>query len=121
MKIREELFEHPDWWKSQKLKDLNETNDEFIARMEYLQSIEPNSKAIEETTIGDDIRMDYETIDEFRARIRNFYLLVDMDCDEKIQDGYYEEEENIKKDMLGSQLPFDREWYQEYLNKNSAQ
>ncbi len=40
MKIREELFDHPDWWKSQKLRDLNETNDEFQARLDYLHSIE---------------------------------------------------------------------------------
>lgn len=79
MKIREEIFNHPDWWKSQKLRDLSETNDEFHARFDYLQSIEPNPKAVAETTIGDDEKLDFESIDEYRARIRNDYLLVDMD------------------------------------------
>lgn len=121
MKIREELFDHPDWWKSQKLTDLNETNDEFHERIDYLHSIVPNPKAIAETTIGDDEKLDYESIDEYRARIRNDFLLVDMDCDEKIQDGYYEQDENFKNDMLGCQLPFDKKWYLDYLNRNSSQ
>ena len=121
MKIREELFNHPDWWKSKKLMDLNETSEEFQARMEYLRSIDPNPKAIAETTIGDEEKLDFESIDEYRARLRNDYLLVDMDVNEKHQDGFYLEDENIKNDMLGSQLPFDKVWYQNYLNKNSAQ
>jgi len=121
MKIREELLNHPNWWKSQKITDLNETVDEFHERMDYLGSIEPNPKAIAETTIGHDKKLDYESIDEYRARIRNDYLLVDMDTDEKYQDGYYEESENVRKDMLGSQLPFDKKWYIDYLKKNSSQ
>lgn len=121
MKIREELLVHPEWWKSQRLIDLNKTSDEFHARMEYLRSIEPNPNTIAETTIGDDERLDYESIDEYRARMRNDYLLVDMDCDEKVQDGYYEQDENIKNDILGYQLPFDKKWYLDYLNKNSSQ
>ena len=121
MNIREELFDHHNWWKSELLTDLNETLEEFRARMDYLYSITPNPKAIAETTIGDTEKLEYESIDEYRARIRNDYLLIDMDVDEKFQDGYYEDEENIKKDMLGSQLPFDKNWYLDYLNRNSKQ
>lgn len=121
MKIREELLGHPDWWKSEMLTDLNETIDEFQTRLDYLHSIQPNPKAIAETTIGDDEKLDYESIDEYRARIRNDYLLTDMDVDEKAQDGYYFDEENIKKDMLKGLIPFDKEWYGKYLNRNSSQ
>lgn len=121
MKLREELFSHPDWWKSIILYDLNETMEEFHSRLDYLRSIEPNPKAVAETTIGEDEKLDYETIDEYRARIRNDYLLVDMDVNEKYQDGFYLEDHNIKNDILGSQLPFDKVWYQDYLNKTSAQ
>lgn len=121
MKIREELFDHPDWWKSIILSDLNETIEEFHNRLEYLRSIEPNPIAVSETTIGDDEKLDYESLDEYRARIRNDYMLVDMDCDEKAQDGYYFEDENIKNDMLGSQLPFDKIWYKYYIDKTGSQ
>ena len=117
MEIREELFDHPDWWKSHQIFDLNETVEEFHIRLKYLRSIEPNPKALEETAIGDEIRMDYETIDEFRARVRGFYLSIDLGVNEKYQDDYYSEDENIKKDMLGSELPFDKNWYGNYLNR----
>jgi hypothetical protein len=121
MKIRKELFEHPDWWKLRRIFDLNETLEELHIRVNYLRSIEPNSKAMEETSIGDEIKLDYETIDEFRARVRDFYLSIDMGVNEKIQDGYYLNEENIKKDMLKGFIPFDKEWYQEYLDRTNRQ
>ena len=121
MKIREELFDHPDWWKKRKLVDLNETNEEFQLRLNYLNYIEPNPSALKEKGIGDEEKLDYETIDEYRARMRNDYMLVDMDCNEKFQDGYYIDEENVKKDMLGSELPFNKEWYLNYLNKTESQ
>ena len=120
MEIREELFDHPDWWKSHQIFDLNETAEEFHIRLNYLRSIEPNPKALEETAMGDEIRMDYETIDEFRARVRGFYLSIDLGVNEKYQDDYYSEDENIKKDMLGSELPFDKNWYGNYLNKTQS-
>ncbi|MES2568119.1 MAG: hypothetical protein V4565_14685 [Bacteroidota bacterium] len=121
MEIREELFSHPDWWKTRQLMDLNETREEFHNRVNYLRWIEPNPLAIKETGIGDDEKLDYETIDEYRARIRNDYMLVDTDCNEKSQDGYYMDEENVKKDMLGAELPFNKEWYLNYLNKTESQ
>jgi hypothetical protein len=121
MKIREELFSHPDWWKTRQLIDLNETKEEFQHRLEYLRYIEPNPSAVKETGIGDEEQLDYETIDEYRARLRNDYMLVDMDVNEKFQDGYYIDEENVKKDMLGSELPFNKEWYQNYLDRTSSQ
>lgn len=98
MKIREELFDHPDWWKTNyRINDLNETNEEFHNRIDYLRTIEPNPIAISETTIGDEEKLSYESVDEFRARLRNDYLLVDMGCNEEIQDGFYLYDENIKK------------------------
>lgn len=122
MKIREELFDHPDWWKtSHPIKNLNETIEEFGLRRNYLRSIEPNSKALEETSFGDEIKLDYETVDEFRARVRGFYLSIDMGVNEKIQDGYYLDEENIKNDMLKGFISFDKEWFENYLNKTSTQ
>lgn len=121
MKIREELFDHPDWWQTRwPIEDLNETEEEFNARVKYLNSIEPNPSI----TAGDyfsETKLDFESIDEFRARKREFYLSFDSDVDEKSQDGYYRNEDNIKKDMLGSQLPFDRAWYKDFLNRNAAQ
>lgn len=44
-----------------------------------------------------------------------------MGVDEKAQDGYYLDEENIKNDMLGAQISFNKEWYKDYLNKTSSQ
>ena len=64
MKIWEELFDHPDWWKaSHPIKDLNETIEEFGLRRDYLRSIEPNSKALEGTSIGDEIKLGYKIKD----------------------------------------------------------
>lgn len=121
MKIREELFEHPDWQKTNiAISDLNETDKEFKNRVAYLNYIEPNPNAIKENFYERE-KFDYETTDEYRARRRAFYLSIDMDVDEKCQDGYYIDEENIKKDMLGSQLAFDKNWYQNYLNRTSKQ
>ena len=121
MKIREELFDHHDWWQAKfPIKDLDETPEEFEARVAYLKCIEPNPRAVEEGFF-ESKKFDYETIDEFRARIREFYLSIDMGVDEKGQDDYYRDEENIKKDMLGSQLSFNKEWYEDYLNRTSAQ
>lgn len=62
-----------------------------------------------------------ETEDEFQERINHINQLCDYDVDEKCQDGYYLDEENIKKDMLKGFIPFDREWYEDYLKRTSAQ
>jgi len=35
-------------------------------RRDYLRSIEPNSKALEGTSIGDEIKLGYKIIDEFK-------------------------------------------------------
>jgi hypothetical protein len=121
MKIREELFDHPDWWQTRwPIEDLNETQDEFSARVDYLTSIEPNPLVTAGNYFSDS-QLEFESIDEFRARKRELYLSTDSDVDEKAQDGYYRNEENIKKDMLGSQLPFNKVWYKDFLNRTSAQ
>lgn len=121
MGIREEILDHPDWWQTRfPIKDLNETIEEFKNRVAYLNYIEPNSKAFIENYFDED-QLDYENIDEYRARRRHYFLSIDMDVDEKVQDGYYLEDENIKNDMLGAQISFNKEWYNGYLNKTSSQ
>ncbi len=121
MKVREEIFNHPDWWQTNfPITDLNETIEEFEIRVAYLRYIEPNPSAIEQGYYERE-KLEYETIDEYRARIREYYLSIDMDVNEKFQDGYYLDDENIKNDMLGAELPFDKKWYQNYLNKISKQ
>lgn len=121
MKMREEIFDHPDWWQTNfPISDLNETNEEFNTRIAYLRYIEPNPKAVDEGFF-ETTKFEYETIDEYRARLRKYYLSIDMNVDEKCQDGYYLDEENIKNDMLGSQLPFDKAWYQKYIDRTSKQ
>lgn len=118
--IREEIFEHPDWWQTKfPISDLNETAEEFNNRVAYLNYIEPNPIAISEDYYSES-QLDYENIDEYRARRRDFFLSIDMDVDEKAQDGYYLDDENIRKDMLGSQISFDKAWYKNYLDKNQS-
>lgn len=121
MKIRNEIFNHSDWWQTKfPIVDLNETPEEFKNRVAYLKYIEPNTKAMQDAYYEKD-KLDYETIDEYRARRRQFFLSIDLGVDEKAQDGYYLDEENIKNDMLGSQISFDKNWYKDYLNKTSSQ
>lgn len=120
MKIREELFDLPDWWQTKfAITDLNESKEEFENRIKYLKSIEPNPQAVEEGFFEEE-QFDHETIDEYRARIRQFNLSIDLGINEKHQDGYYLDDENIKKDMLVSELPFNKEWYNNYLNKSQS-
>lgn len=120
MNIREELFDHPDWWQTKwPIEDLNETDEEFFARVKYLRSIEPNS-SITNNEYYVEQQLDFESIDEYRARRREFFLSIDMDVDEKNQDGYYLDDENIKNDMLGSQINFNKEWYKNYIDKNES-
>lgn len=120
MKIREELFDHPDWWQTKfAITDLNETNEEFEFRVKYLILIETNLQAVEEGFFEEE-QFDYETIDEYRARIRQFNLSIDLGVNEKHQDGYYLVDESIKKDMLGSELPFNKDWYSNYLKKSQS-
>ena len=120
MKIREEIFNHRNWWQTKfAISDLNETKDEFMARVAYLNYIEPNQRAMHENYYENE-QLDYETIDEYRARIIHYYKSIDMGVNEKVQDDYYRDEENIKKDMLGAELQFDKDWYANYLKKNQS-
>lgn len=120
MKIREEIFEHPNWWQTNSpIRDLNETSEEFRARVAYLRYIEPNPRAVEEGFF-EETQFDYETLDEYRARIREYYMSIDLGADEKCQDGYYLDPENVKKDMLGGELEFDTDWYTNHVNSTQA-
>lgn len=121
MKIREEIFEHPDWWKTNfPIYELNETEEEFQLRIDYLNYIEPNENTIKKGGFYSESQLEDETIDEYRARIIMFYKSIDMGVNEKYQDDYYQNEENIKKDMLKGELDFNRQWYENYLrNKHS--
>lgn len=121
MKIRDEIFEHPDWWNTNfPIDELNETEEEFNLRVAYLNHIEPNSYAMSSGDFYAQYQLDYETLDEYRARMIEYYRFIDMGVDEKFQDGYYRDERNIKKDMLQGKLDFNKEWYENYLKKKHS-
>lgn len=100
MKIRDEIFAHSDWWQTNfPINELNETDEEFDTRVAYLRYIEPNPMAVREGFF-DSNKFEYETIDEYRARLREYYLSIDLGVNEKVQDGYYLDIENINKEIL---------------------
>lgn len=73
MKIRDEIFNHPDWWQTKfPITDFNETHEEFKNRVAYLNYIEPNTKAMQDAYY-EEAKLDYETIDEYHYEDDTFF------------------------------------------------